>query len=157
MDIQEFKIITGNPKYQVSNEGCVVNTFLRKIINHSYNKKGYATVSLSSKTFLVARLVATEFIPNPDNKAQVDHIDNDKTNNNVLNLRWCTNDENQRNKGIQKNNTSGVKGVYYDAKSTRYRAIIHFNNHKYHLGYFATIEEATLTRNLRHKNYMVLF
>ena len=60
--------------------------------------KGYLQTSLSGKNYLVHRLVATHFIPNPENKPQVDHIDGDKTNNCVENLRWTTSHENNSNK-----------------------------------------------------------
>lgn len=62
------------------------------------NRSGYPAVNLSkdgkAKMHLVHRLVATHFIDNPDNLPIVDHIDEDKTNNNVTNLRWCTNVQN---------------------------------------------------------------
>lgn len=64
-------------------------------------KAGYYRVNLrkngKTKTCNIHRLVAMTFIPNPLNKPEVDHIDTDKTNNNVKNLRWCSAVENMRN------------------------------------------------------------
>lgn len=64
-------------------------------------KKGYLKVEVNSrpkKTMFVHRLVALAFIPNFNNKPQVNHIDGDKTNNHISNLEWCTNDENHKHK-----------------------------------------------------------
>jgi len=62
------------------------------------SKNGYIFVGLNKnkklKTCKVTRLVAITFIPNPDNKPQVNHIDGDKQNNNVSNLEWNTASEN---------------------------------------------------------------
>ena len=79
--------------------GKVVKCFIRgHIINHCINNKGYHMVHLnkngSSKTYLVSRLVAQAFIPNPQNKEQVNHIDGNKKNNAVWNLEWATPQEN---------------------------------------------------------------
>lgn len=57
------------------------------------------------------RLLAEAFIPNPDNKVQVDHINRDKKNNSITNLRWATCSENQINKGAMKNNVLGEKNI----------------------------------------------
>lgn len=61
-------------------------------------KDGYCRVSIAGKLYLVHRLVADTFIPNPENKAFIDHIDRDTTHNNVENLRWVTCSENNRNR-----------------------------------------------------------
>ena len=58
----------------------------------------------------------------------IDHIDENKSNNNVENLRWATNQDNQFNSGISKNNTSGFKGISYNKKLKKYSARICINN-----------------------------
>lgn len=92
-DVKDFE-----DKYAISNYGRIKN----KLTNHIYkltNKNGdYFRIILydknKSKTCLIHRLVAEIFIPNPNNKPQVDHIDGNKQNNCVDNLRWVTNLEN---------------------------------------------------------------
>lgn len=92
--------------YQVSNIGNVRS--LDRICNgvrvkgqykkQSINSNGYRVVNLvycgKQRLGLVHRLVATAFIDNPHDKQEVNHIDGDKTNNNVKNLEWVTGDEN---------------------------------------------------------------
>ena len=87
--------------YQVSNFGKVkslprkgTQTNTEKILKVSYTYNGYERVSLhknnKDKRYLVHRLVAETFIPNPNNYPQVNHKDENKINNNVSNLEWCT-------------------------------------------------------------------
>ena len=86
--------------YQISTKARV-KSFHKgkvKILRQGFNMNGYSTVSLHKnrkpKTHLVHRLVAKAFIPNPENKPVVDHIDYNRTNACVVNLRWVTQEEN---------------------------------------------------------------
>lgn len=86
--------------YQVSNLGNVKslkrNIILKPgIVAYKKTKEnGYYIVNLKSKPFYIHRLVAEAFIPNPENKPQINHIDCNKRNNNVKNLEWVTREEN---------------------------------------------------------------
>jgi hypothetical protein len=87
--------------HEVSNFGRVrtIERTIRKILHHSriisqsLNREGYPKVFLNTPngevTITVHRLVAKAFIPNPNNLPQVNHKDENKTNNNVDNLEWC--------------------------------------------------------------------
>ena len=80
------------------------------------------------------------------NGLQVDHIDGDVLNNQKSNLRICTQQENAKNRKINKNNTSGIKGVSKtkrkEWRSKTWQAIIGADGKNTHLGYFYTAEEA---------------
>lgn len=84
--------------YEVSDTGLVRNKVSGKILKPGRNKCGYLYVNLCKdgkyKSIRVHRLVAEAFIPNLDNKPEVDHIDKNRSNNNVDNLRWVNHQEN---------------------------------------------------------------
>lgn len=101
--------------YEVSNLGRVKSLYMfrhninenklekirrDKILSQRIHKTGYMITSLSKnkkrKDFYTHRLVANAFIPNPEKKTYINHIDENKTNNKVENLNWCTQKENVR-------------------------------------------------------------
>ena len=106
MKIELWKFIEdieNNDRYQISSLGRVKDIKgkiprgqkrRRYIMKQSTNRQGYKMVSIKSKTYPVHRLVAKAFLENPSDKPYVHHIDEDKSNNSVLNLMWVTMSEN---------------------------------------------------------------
>lgn len=99
--------IADYPNYLIYEDGRVFSKKRRKFLKPSENKVfGYHYITLCKdgkrKQFRVHRLVAIHYIPNPDNKPEVDHIDRDRINNHVSNLRWVTGSENCQNKKCMK-------------------------------------------------------
>lgn len=72
----------------------------------------------------------------------VDHIDRDSLNNCRNNLRLATHSQNNANRGKHKNNQSGYKGVYWDRKKKKWRAVIRQNYKTIHIGYFESAADA---------------
>lgn len=105
--MEEWKDIKGyDGLYQVSNLGRVKSlgndkSRKEKILKAETTKGGYLRVNLykkmKGKHMLIHRMVADAFIPNPENKPYIDHIDGNPFNNSIDNLRWCTHKENMNN------------------------------------------------------------
>jgi hypothetical protein len=113
-----------NSNYNISNYGDVQNLKTGKVLKPMVTIKGYHRVDLGYKTYSIHRLVAIEFIQNPNNKPQVNHIDCNKSNNRADNLEWCTNGENQIH-AINHNLKTIYKGV--DVTSHKINDIIAIN------------------------------
>jgi hypothetical protein len=150
MEEEIFKKIDGYERYSVSNLGNVRNDETNRILKGGKDSSGYLQVDLckigKKSNKLIHRLVANAFIENPDNKICVDHINCDKINNCVNNLRWATISENAMNSQKPKNNTSGVKGVTWNKKANKWQAQIRIDGKLIQLGLFDDIEKATESR-----------
>ena len=107
--------------YIISSDGVIVHTPDMHIKSTHKNKSGYLMcniyVGTKWKLISVHRLVANAFIPNPENKSEVNHIDGNKLNNMVSNLEWVTHDEN-----IQHANRTGLNSYKsgLDARHNKY-------------------------------------
>lgn len=83
--------------YSISRNGVVINKKTKYVMKISISNDGYCRVCLpNNKKHSLHRLVAINFISNPENKLEVNHIDGNKQNNCVENLEWCTRLENER-------------------------------------------------------------
>ncbi len=113
-----FKDIKGyEGLYQVSNLGRVksFNRGKERILKPCLDRYGYFHVTLSKngkqKGCTIHRLVATTFIPNPNNLPQINHIDGNKTNNKIENLEWCTAQENVTHRDIINPRVNKIEGI----------------------------------------------
>lgn len=143
--MEEWRPIQQNPDYEVSSWGRVRHgdRILIATLRGNTRAKYYELKLGRGKTYRIHRLVSETFLPNPDGKLYVDHIDRDKLNNCVTNLRWVTNSENLMNRGTQKNNKLGEKNIRW--KNDKQKYCIEIKN-KF-MGYFKTLEEAIQARD----------
>lgn len=93
-----WKQVPFDNRYAVSNKGNVKSfVYGKEMMLKPVLHQGYPFIRIKRKMCFVHRLVALVFIPTNDTTLHIDHIDGDRTNNNVSNLRWCTQKENNNN------------------------------------------------------------
>ena len=116
------------------------------------NNTGYVVVGTQGKKYLAHRLI---FLMHhgymPD---EVDHINGDRSDNRIENLRAVTRKQNQYNAGTRADNTSGVKGVFWYKQTQKWAAQCKFDGVLYPLGYFDKLSDAaSAVRAFRQSNH----
>ena len=130
-----FVPIRGFEHYLISNQGRVWNSKTKKFVG-VVNGRGYRCVSLhngNQQTFQIHRLVMLHFgPPQPEDKREVDHIDRDKSNNRIENLRWVNSSENAKNRGKYKLQ----KNEYIDELPDTAVEVVEYNGFEFDKYYF---------------------
>ncbi len=109
-------------------------------------RDGYKVIGLFGSIYLAHRLCWFLHYKKDPGNLLIDHIDRNRSNNKIVNLRLVTVSENQQNIGAPKNNKLGELGVFYDKQRGKFRGRIYINGKLKHLGYFNTIEKAIEAR-----------
>lgn len=129
----------------------IPDRFLKQIAD----KNGYQRVNLyifkKLYTFLVHRLVCMKHSKDYSDSLQVDHIDHDRKNNNINNLRMCSHQENHCNRKSNNNSSSKYKGVSWDKLCRKWKAQIVYNSKFIYIGCFENEIDAAKAYNEKAK------
>lgn len=146
--------VRGFPNYVIHKDGSLLNVLTGKKKKYSC-KNGYFFCWLHhhgvKKMFYCHRLLAEHFIPNPNQHKYVDHIDGVTTNNELKNLRWCSQSANLRNQ--KKKRRNGLRGCYYHRQNNRWCSRIKVDKKTINLGCYATEREANLAYEKARERY----
>tara|TARA_R110000824_G_scaffold334153_1_gene520697 strand:- start:30 stop:476 length:447 start_codon:yes stop_codon:yes gene_type:complete len=107
MEIQNYS------DYLIYPSGKVFSKKSQKYLKHNLSSQGYQTSWIGGKVKTIHRLLAIHYIENPNNLPCVDHIDRNRTNNKLNNLRWVTYSENSQNTTFRCDNKLGIKNISY--------------------------------------------
>jgi len=149
--IKDFVEIPGFQNYRINKNGEIYSLYKHIIMKPRSDINGYMVIHLTQdkKVFTkkIHRLLGLIFIPNPENKPEIDHIDRNPTNNSLENLRWVSCVENCLNKvnNLENPNIRSTKYNTYQVHITR-------NNIQYYSKTFKTLEDAIIWRDNKIKD-----
>ena len=112
---------------------------------------GYKVGSLCGRSCVLAHRVAFKHFYGADAPCEVDHINGDRSDNRIVNLRAVNASENRRNGSVPSHNSSGIVGVAFRPDKGRWRASISIGNASKHIGYYASEHDARIARKAAEK------
>lgn len=111
-----------------------------------HETSGYVSVRVDYKPYRAHRIIWEMHNGPIPAGMQIDHIDMDRSNNRLENLRLANNAQNNSNRGLQSNNTSGFKGVYWDPERRKWVAVIKLTGKTKRIGRYSTKGLAAVAR-----------
>ncbi|MET4187604.1 hypothetical protein ABIB86_000447 [Bradyrhizobium sp. JR1.7] len=142
LEVLHYDHVTGIFRWRRSYRRAVAGN----VAGHK-NHRGYVMISVGGRLFLAHRL-AFFYMTGEWPIGLIDHEDTDKSNNRWVNLRDANSSQNGANSKLACNNSSGFKGVSWDAESCRWQAFIHIDGRTKRLGRFDSAEEAAASYQL---------
>lgn len=143
---------TGNFTWKARNT-CSNKIYEGKVAGSVYSaKKPYIRITIENVNYSAHRL-AWFYVYGAWPKGQIDHINGDKSDNKIINLREASHAQNNQNKKVRKDSATGIKGVSFDKRTNKYRASIRVDGALISLGFFKTPEQARFAYHQAAKNY----
>ena len=128
-----YKRIKGTNEFRVKPSGTKTKT-------------GYIQIGVDGKLYLAHRIIMLLVNKSLSEECQVDHIDHNRLNNKLNNLRVVNQSENMRNSGRRSDSSTGVTGVVYHKPAGKYMVNIFIDGKRIYLGLFETLGEAATAR-----------
>ncbi len=148
------------PDYVCRSNGTLVGLRYSSVLAGFINSNGYPSVRIKDKCGIlksrtVHRIIAETFLGALPKGLDTDHIDRNKLNNDITNLRYISRSQNNFNKDGNKNNTSGVKGVSWHSQNQLWRAYIMLDYKQISLGTYESFEDACIARFCAEEKYNI--
>lgn len=145
-----FKTIEGFENYKASSLGYIINK-KNKILKPFFSNRGYLVVQLSNKlyrrSFNLHKLIAETFLIKENEKDEIDHINNNKQDNRLENLRYCSRSDNLKNRPIFYKKSSPLSGEHHIYKKNKKFLVLIRHNKLNHSSTHKDINEAIKIRD----------
>jgi hypothetical protein len=142
----EIKDIPGyEGKYQATTSGDIFSLVSNKFLKQGDDTYGYSTCNLSGTTYKVHKLIGMTFLDNPNSHTQIDHINRNRKDNNLTNLKYVSMSENQSNKGSYVKKSPEMRHI--QVKKTTFKVVKNYRNKPSVYKTFKTLVEAQTFRD----------